>query len=448
MKKKQLIIFTEGPITGPLIRFAVPVFLAMVLQALYGAVDLLVVGKFGSSVDVSAVSTGAQVLQTVTGLVTSFAMGLTVVLGQLIGENNRSEAGHVMGTGVLLFGAIGVLLSLAMVFFAPFLAKLLNAPEEALSGTVTYIRICGAGMVVIVAYNLIGSIFRGIGDSTTPLITVAIACVCNIFGDLLLVAVFRLGVSGAAIATVFAQFVSVIMSFILIRRQGLPFEFKGNMIRLQKRIALRIAGIGFPIALQELLVSISFLVILAIVNGLGLVVSAGVGVAEKICGFIMLVPSAFSQTMAAAAAQNIGAGKYLRARKSMWIAVGISLCFGAVMFFTNFFFGDVLASVFSNDPAAIEVAADYLKAYAIDCLLTAVMFNMTGFFNGIGMTRFTMAHGIISAFCVRIPVSFVMSRLTPVSVFKVGLATPCSTVLQIIMCMIALIVTDKKYRRE
>jgi len=447
MKKKN-VLFTEGPITGPLIRFAVPVFFAMVLQALYGAVDLLVVGKFGASTDVSAVSTGSQTMHMVTFLVTSFAMGMTVILGRLIGEGKKDDAGEVMGTGIVLFAVIGVAMSLLMAVGAGLVARMLNAPAEAFEETVSYIRICGIGMIVIVAYNLIGSIFRGIGDSTTPLITVAIACIFNIAGDLLLVAVFKMGTAGAALATVFAQLVSVVISLIMIRKQGLPFPFERSMLKLNGGIAKRIAGIGIPIALQELLVSFSFLVILAIVNGLGVVVSAGVGVAEKVCAFIMLVPQAFSQTMAASASQNIGAGKYGRARKSMWITVGISMVIGVIMFLVNFFRGGLLASIFTNDPEVISAAADYLRSYAIDCMLTAVMFNMTGFFNGLGMTRFTMIQGIVSAFCVRIPVSYFMSKVIPLSLFKIGLATPLSTSLQIILCMIALLSANRRFAKQ
>jgi len=444
MKKKN-ILFTEGPILGSLIRFAVPVFLAMVLQALYGAVDLLVVGKFGESTDVSAVSTGSQLMHSVTFLITSFAMGVTVILGQLIGEGKKEDAGEVMGTGIVMFAIIGFAMSILMAAGAGVLARTLNAPAEAFTETVSYIRICGIGMIVIVAYNLIGSIFRGIGDSATPLITVAIACVVNIAGDLLLVAGFGMGTEGAAIATVFAQLISVIISLVLIRRQGLPFDFGRHMLKLQNSIVRRISKLGIPIALQDLLVNISFMVILAIVNGLGVTVSAGVGVAEKVCAFIMLVPQAFSHTMAASAAQNIGAKKYQRARRSMWITVGISFGLGVIMFLVNFFRGGILASIFSNDPAVISTAADYLKSYAIDCMLTAFMFNMTGFFNGLGMTRFTMIQGIVSAFFVRIPVSYFMSRAVPLSLFKIGLATPLSTALQILLCLIALGVANRKF---
>lgn len=386
-------------------------------------------------------------MHSITNVIANFAMGLTIVLGQLIGEGKKKSAGQVMGTGIAYFGVIGIVLSVLVALLAEPLSRLLNAPAEALTRTVSYVRICGIGFIVIMAYNLLGSIFRGIGDSKTPLIAVAIAAVINILGDLLLVAVFKMGAAGAAIATVFSELMSVVISILIIKKKKLPFEFHLNMVKFEGQHIKNITKMGAPLALQELLVTSSFLVITAIVNKLGLIESAGVGVAEKVCAFIMLVPSAFAQSMAACAAQNIGANQYLRARKSLLYAILISSCIGVCMFALSFFRGDLLCSIFSKDSAAIEKGAEYLKSYAIDCCLTCFMFCMCGFFNGIGMTKFTMLQGTLSAFCIRIPVAFFMSRITPVSLFLIGLATPCSTFVQIIMCLFALIYANKKYRK-
>ena len=376
--------FTEGKIMQPLLLFAVPVLLALFLQAMYGAVDLLIVGKFASSADVSAVSTGSQIMTTLTNLVSSFAMGTTILLGQQIGSGKKEEGGRTVGTSILLFAGIAVIMSVILVVFAPQVSSLMNAPEEAFQKTVDYVRICGGGMLVIVAYNLIGCIFRGLGDSRTPLITVAIACVFNVAGDLLLCAVFGMGTAGAAIATVFAQIVSVIVSFILISKKDLPFTIKKENIRIHKTYLRKMTAFGAPIALQDLLVSISFLIILAIVNGMGVIASAGVGVAEKVCAFIMLISSAFMQSMSAFVAQNYGAGRLTRARKALHYGIAVSFTVSIVMFAITFFHGDILASIFSSDSEVIAAAADYLKAYAIDCLFTAVFFCYTGFYNGFG----------------------------------------------------------------
>ena len=437
--------FTQGRILGPLVRFMVPVFLAMFLQAMYGAADLLIVGQFAQSLDVSAVSTGSQMMMTITNLVTSFAMGTTILLGQRIGEGRGREGGQVVGASLCLFGAIAAAFTVLVPALSVPLSRVMNAPDEAFGATASYIRICGLGSVFIIAYNLIGSIFRGIGDSRTPLMTVLIACVCNIAGDLLLVAVFRMGTAGAALATVFAQAVSVVISLAVLRKRELPFQFSRADIRFRGAVIRKVTSLGLPIALQDLLVGISFLVLLAIVNGLGLIPSAGVGVAERVCGFIMLIPSAFMQAMAAFVAQNIGAGKYRRARKALACAIGVSAVPAVLMFALTFWRGDLLAGIFSNDPQVILAGADYLKAYAIDCLLTCFLFCFIGFFNGLGMTRFVMLQGIAGAFLIRIPVAFLMSRETPVSMFHIGLATPCSTVVQVAMCLICFAAANKKY---
>ncbi len=322
---------TKGRIFGPLIRFALPVLLALFLQTMYGAVDLLVVGQFGASADVSAVATGSMIMHAVTVVMTGLAMGLTVLVARKIGEGKKEGAGEIIGSGIWLFGVLALALSVIMVIAAPATARIMHAPVEAFDRTVSYITICSVGAVFIVAYNLVGSIFRGIGDSTMPLLTVAIACVLNIIGDLILVAGFQLGTAGAAIATVFAQAVSVALSIAVIRRRALPFTLQRTDIRPKGTYIRGILSLGIPIALQDLLVNISFLAITAIVNSLGLVASAGVGVAEKLCGFVMLVPSAYMQSMAAFVAQNMGAGKPARARRALLCGIASSLLAGIVM---------------------------------------------------------------------------------------------------------------------
>ncbi|MDD4397235.1 MAG: MATE family efflux transporter [Sphaerochaetaceae bacterium] len=436
--KSRIKVFTEGPILGPLLSFAFPILAASFLQSLYGAVDMLIVGQFSDAAAVSAVSTGSNIMNTITQVFVGISMGTTVLLGQKIGEGKRQEAGLITGSSIALFAAIAIAATAIFVIFSNSIAQIMQAPAEALESTVSYIRICSSGCLFIVAYNLLGSIFRGIGDSRMPLITVAISSVLNIFGDLLLVAKFSMGASGAAIATVVSQAVSVLLSVLIIRRRGLPFEFKTNFIKWNSNIIKKVLKFGFPVALQDLLVSLSFLVIAAIVNSLGVTASAGVGIAEKVCAFIMLVPSSFSQAMSAFVAQNAGACKPDRAIKALRYGIGVSLCLGVLIGWFTFFHGDILAGLFSHDSALIAAAWDYLKAYSIDCILVSVLFCSTGYFNGYGRTRFVMIEGITGAFGVRIPVAFAMSRIKPVSLFHVGLSTPCATVIQIILCMIYL----------
>jgi len=443
--------FTEGKIFSPLISFAVPILLALFLQAMYGAADLLIVGQFGgdnADVFVSAVSTGSQIMMTLTVVITGLAMGLTVYVGEKIGAGRRKEAGEIIGSGISLFGIISLILTVIMVFASSALVKMMHAPVEAFDNTVWYVAICSAGTLFIVAYNLVGSIFRGIGDSKIPLLTVTIACMLNILGDLLLVAVFDMGAVGAAIATVFAQAMSVVLSLLIIRKRKLPFDFSRKYLRPIATHMKSILKLGTPIALQDLLVSISFLVIIAIVNDLGLTASAGVGVAEKVCAFIMLIPSAFMQSMSAFVAQNMGALKYDRAKKALWYGIASSLVIGIVVGYFSFFHGDILAGIFAKDTAIITPAAEYLKAYAIDCVLTAFLFCFMGYFNGCGNTTFVMIQGIIGGICVRLPISWAMSKIIPVSLFRIGLATPISTVVQIILCVGFFVIMQRFQKRK
>ena len=435
---------TEGNILGSLVRFAVPVLLSLFLQALYGGVDLLVVGQFASTADVSGVATGSMLLQTMTMIVTGLAMGITVVVGERIGRREPVQAGRAIGSGICLFGVCAVFLTAVMAGGAEILSVLMHAPEEALSQTAAYVRICGAGSVFIVAYNVLGAVFRGIGDSKTPLFTVAVACVINIAGDLLLVAGFHMGAAGAALATVAAQAISVLLSFGLIRKKTLPFVFSREFIRFDRRYVVLELKVGIPVALQEFLVGISFLVIQMIVNSFGVVFSAGVGVGEKVCSFIMLVPSAYMQSMSAFVAQNLGAGNPGRAKRALGCGIATSLAAGVVMGYLSFFHGDMLASIFSKDAAVIEAAHSYLKAYAIDCLLTPFLFCFTGYYNGREKTMFVMAQGIIGAFLVRIPVVYLISRIPGASLFQIGLGTPASSLVQITLCFIMFFLLEKR----
>ncbi len=428
--------FTSGGVLGSLIKFAIPILAAMFLQSLYGAVDLLVVGQFAETIDVSGVATGSLLMQTVTMIITGLSMGVTIYVGQKIGEKKQEEAGKAIGAGIVLFLLIGVILSILLVVFTKQLANILHAPSEAYIQTCEYIIVCGSGTLFIGLYNLLGAIFRGIGDSKTPLFTVAVACIVNIAGDLLFVAVFGLGAMGAALATIIAQAISVIVSILIIIKKPLPFQLKREYICFNRRLILQELRLGTPIALQEFLVGVSFMVIQTVVNSINVTASAGVGVAEKVCAFIMLVPSAFSQAMSAFVAQNIGAGYKDRALKALKCGIFTSLGVAVFIGSFTFFRGDILANIFTKDAEVIQQAFQYLKAYAIDTFFTAILFCYIGYYNGCGNTLFVMIQGIVGAFCVRVPVVILMSNLTNTTLFHIGLATPASSIVQIALCVI------------
>ncbi len=425
--------FTEGKILIPLFQFTIPIMLTIFLQGLYGAVDLMIVGQFGDASSVSAVATGSQIMQTVTGIITGLSMGITIVIGQKIGEKKMEEAARTVGAAISLFAVIAVIVTGLMMILSRNITQLVNTPVEAFEKTVQYVFICSIGIVFIITYNVISAIFRGCGNSKLPLIIVAIACITNIAGDYVLIGTFKLDASGAAIATVFAQVVSVICSFTIIRKQGMPFAFSRKNIRFYKKELKRIVKLGFPISLQDALTNVSFLIITSIINSLGLIASAAIGVSEKIVVFIMLIPMAYMSSVSAFVAQNVGAGKSDRAKKTMYYAMGTSLLFGVLMFVVSFWHGDILAGVFSKNDQVIATCAEYMKAYAIDCVLVCILFCFMGYFNGCGKTVFVMAQGVIAAFFVRIPFSYFVSKIPGVTMLQIGFASPIATIFAVIL---------------
>ena len=424
--------FTKGNILKKLVAFMMPVLGALILQAAYGAVDLLVVGRFGSTSGLSAVSTGSQVLNLVTFVVTQFAMGITVLIARYLGEKRPERIGAVIGGGAVVFTMMSVALFIAMVGFARPISVLMQAPAEAVDLTASYVRICGAGIFFIVAYNLLSAIFRGLGDSKSPLLFVLVACIVNIIGDLVLVAGLHMDAAGAAIATVTAQALSVVFAVMLLLKKDLPFAITKKDFRLNPQCR-KFLKIGLPLALQEFLTQISFLALCAFVNRLGLEASSGYGVACKIVNFAMLVPSSLMQSMASFVSQNIGAGKKKRAKQSMFTGIGVGLAVGCVVFVLVLFKGDVLCSAFSTDAAVIQNGFAYLKGFAPETLVTAIMFSMVGYFNGNNKTVWVMTQGLIQTLLVRLPLAYFMSIQSNASLTKIGLAAPVATTVGIVL---------------
>lgn len=432
---KNQLSLTQGKIAPALLRFAVPFLCANLLQALYGAADLLIVGRFCNAAGVSAVSTGSQIMLLITGIIVGLTTGGTVVIGQYTGAKREKDSAYAVGAIIVLFGIVAVGLSIIMASAASPLAALMKAPKEALSQTVEYIFICSCGILFITGFNAVSGILRGMGDSKTPLLSVAIACVINIAGDLLLVGVFHWGVAGAAIATIASQGISFLVTLLILKRRRLPFAFSKENIALHKEKTLRILKIGAPMALQDALVNVSFLIILAIVNTMGLAASAALGVVEKILGFAMLPPSAFSAAIAAMVAQNLGAGEHGRARRCIWPGIGFSMIFGVLFFVSAQIAPEFFISLFSKEAGVVAAGALYYRSFSIDCMLVCIVFCMNGYFSGCGKTLFNMIHGLSATFLVRIPVSYFVSRMDNATMYQMGFAAPAASVLSIIMCL-------------
>ena len=425
---------TEGKVAPTLVRFALPFMLSSLLQSLYGAADLFVVGQYAGAAAVSGVSIGSQIMSTVTMLILSLSMGGTVLIGNCIGQKNDEGAATAIGTMASLFGLFALILTPLMLLGTDAGVALMQTPPEAVADARDYVFTCSLGLPFIIGYNALSGIFRGLGDSKTPVYFVALATVINIVADFVLVGGLKMGATGAAIATVAAQGLSFLAALVWMCKTGFSFPFTRRHLRLDGHAAKRILKVGAPLALQSTSVHLSFLIITAIINTMGLIASAAVGVTEKIMAFAFLPPDAFAAAVAAMTAQNIGAGKPERALQSLKWSIVFSLVFGLLVCGFANLFPEVLPAIFTTDGAVIRAAGLYMRTYSVDCILVAFVFSFNNYFSGCGNAMISMIHNVIATFAVRIPVTLVMSRLPDASLLHMGLAAPAASLLSIFIC--------------
>lgn len=425
---------TQGDVFTTLLRFSIPFLLSNILQACYGASDLFMVGRFADSVGVSAVATGGQVMQTITGLAIGLTTGGTVVIGQHFGARKHREVANTVATVIVVFGLFSLLMTAGTILLIGPICAAMQVPPEALAVTKEYLFICATGILFIVGYNAVGSVLRGLGDSRTPLLFMVIACVINVSTDLLFVGVCRMGAPGAAISTVIAQAASLVLAVIYLVYKGHVRRYRRQAPIFRLYSARDILGVGLPIALQEGLINVSFLIITAIINGMGLVASAAVGVVEKLIVFSMLPTTAFASAVAAMTAQNIGAGLPERARRGLNTGIGLSLLFGLACFLCAQVNAPGLVGLFTTDPAVIGEGALYLRSYSLDCVLVCFVFCMNAYCSGGSHAIFPLVHSLIATFAVRIPLSWLLSRPPAPSMFAIGFAAPAATFLSLLLC--------------
>lgn len=438
MRTQKYNTLVEGRIVPALVKFALPFLLASLLQAIYGGADLFIVGHFSDAANMAAVATGSQVMQMVVFLILGLTMGTTVLIGQYLGAKNYDEVSRTIGTTISIFIIIGIALTIILTLCAGLITRLMNTPPEALTYTHQYIFICSCGTFFIVGYNVISSILRGMGNSSAPLLFIAVASVINIVLDLVLVAGCDLGAAGAAVATIIAQGASLLAGIIYVKKRGMTVDFNRRHINTNKYKVKKILQLGLPIALQNCLTSISFLLITAIINAMGLVAAASIGVCEKVSSFTFMAPGAFAAAVAVIAAQNIGAGNEKRALKAMHTGTVCALIFSLFFFVMAQLRPQWMAGFFTADEKVINTAVLYLRSFSIDYLLVCYVFCANAFFSGAGHPVFAMTQSSISTFVVRVPVSYLLSKMTGVTLFHIGMAAPAATILSIIMCVIYL----------
>ena len=424
--------FTQGSIIRKLTRFMLPLLAALALQSMYTAVDLLVVGRLGSNEGISGVTTGSEIIVCITFVVSALATGVTVLLGQYLGAKQNERNNELIGNATCFFLIMSVAMSALIAVFAPQIAYIMGAPEEAFDETSEYIRICGGGYVFVVFYNYISSIFRGIGDSKMPLIFVAIACGVNILGDVALVPV--LDVAGAAIATVAAQAISVVFSIVYIKKANTGFALKREYFRFGKETK-KFIKIGLPVAAQELLTNVTFLALMRFMNDIGLDASSGYGISVRLQYFIMLIPSALIQGVAPFVAQNVGAGDEKRAKKTLYCGISIGAALGVAAALITIIWGRELSAIFSTNTDFVDRSYEFLIGFAPEAVMTAILFSFLGYFSGLGKTNFVFIQGLIQSFLIRLPVSYIMSKQPNPNLAYVALVLPLSSTVGIIMCV-------------
>ena len=439
---------TQGSVPKVLLRFAMPFLIANVLQALYGGADLFVVGQYDDAASVAGVAIGSQVMQTITGIILGLTTGTTILIAMGTGAKDDRKVAATIGTSVYFFTVTGIILTLVMVLFHRPIAALMHTPEEAMADTLHYILICSAGIPFIMGYNVVCGILRGLGDSKSPLYFVGLACIINIGADFLLVGGFGMRAAGAAIATVLSQGISFLTALWFLHRRGFHFEFTRRDIRFHKDLSRRIVTLGAPIALQDALINVSFLIITVIVNQMGVIASASLGVVEKIIIFAMLPPTAMAAAVATMTAQNYGAGLILRMRRCLYSGIGISLVFGVSVCVYSQFLPETLTGIFTNDPAVIEMAAGYLRGYSIDCVMVSFVFCINSYFSGQGNSWFPMIHSMIATFLFRIPLSYLCGQLDPTDLVLMGYAPPLSTLVSLLICFWYLKRNKRKLRER
>lgn len=437
--KKNL---TTGSVFRNILFFSLPYLLSYFLQTLYGMADLFIIGQFEGVASTTAVSIGSQVMHMLTVMIVGLAMGSTVSIGQTVGAGDRKKAASGIGNTVTLFMCLSVVLTVVLLIFVRPVVTIMSTPEAAVPGTVEYLTICFIGIPFITAYNIISSIFRGLGDSKSPMYFIAVACVANIALDYLFMGALHLGPSGAALGTTLSQAVSVIIALVVIRRHSGALAVKKSDFRPVRPVMAKLLRIGVPIAMQDGLIQIAFIIITVIANRRGLNDAAAVGIVEKIISFLFLVPSSMLSTVSALGAQNIGAGKPERARLTLRYAAFIAVCFGACMVILMQFAAEPVVSLFtdraqSDGAEVIRLGGQYMRGYVWDCIFAGVHFSFSGYFCACGRSGLSFLHNISAILLVRVPGVYLTSLFFPDSLFPMGLATSMGSLLSVIICVIA-----------
>ncbi len=415
---------TQGNVLKTLLAFTIPFIIANVIQALYGAVDLFVISRYCSPESVAAVSTGTQVTQIITSMITGLTLGSTIMVGKYTGMNNREEVRKTIGTTLSVFAVVALILTGVMLLFVGRILELLKTPEQSFDLARQYVVICSCGIFFICGYNAISAILRGYGDSKRPMVFIALSCVLNIIGDVVLVKYAGLGVAGVALATIGSQAVSMVCAIIYLNRRQFIFTFRLQNLKIDRERLRELAVVGIPISLQECMVRLSFLYLTSVTNRLGVFAAAAVGIASKSDVFAMLPATSTANALAAVTAQNYGAGKPERARASLGAGVGFALAASALFWLWAQLSPQTMMGLFTRDQAIISAGIPFFKSCSYDYLAVSIVFCLNGYLNGRGKTIFTMISSSFGALALRMPLIYVVFTYWPDNLLRIGAVAP------------------------
>lgn len=423
-KKRAENNLTKGNVFRVLFSFSLPFIAANIIQALYGAVDLFVIGRYCSPESVAAVATGTQVTQIITSVITGLTLGSTILVGKYTGMEAEEDVKKTIGTTLTVFAAAALILTAVMLLASDAILKLLKTPDASFELAGIYVKICFGGIFFICGYNAISAILRGCGDSRSPMLFVALSCMLNILGDFVLVKGAGLGVAGVALATIGSQAVSMIMAILYLNHRRFIFTFRLQNFRIDWKKAKELAAVGIPISLQECMVRLSFLYLTSVTNRLGIYAASAVGVASKYDVFAMLPATSIANALAAVTAQNYGAGKPERARKSLFAGLAFSLAASSVFWLWAQLSPQTMIAVFTQDPAIINAGIPFFTACSYDYLAVSFVFCMNGYLNGRSQTIFTMISCCFGALVLRIPLIYLVYTHWPDNLTRIGSIAP------------------------
>lgn len=375
---------TQGSILGNIRKFSLPYMMSYFLQILYGLADLFVIGQYCDVASTTAVSNGAQIMHMFTVVIIGLAMGTTVRIARAIGAGDRENAARTIGNTFTLFTIVAIITTAILLAANKGIVNLIDTPQEAVKGTIDYLRTCFIGIPFIIAYNIIASIFRGLGDSKSPMYFVIVACVVNIALDYIFIGHFKMGATGAALGTTLSQAVSVIVAAIMIKKKSL-MSITRQDLRPERRTMAGILKTGVPISLQDGFIQIAFIAITVIAVGFGTVASV----------ILQFIP-------------------------------------------------EYAVRIFTSDSSVITLGGQYLKGYVWDCIFAGIHFCFSGFFTACGYSIISFIHNVISITCARIPLSYLTSIEYPGTLFPMGLASPAGSLLSVIICVTVYIVMRRK----